>query len=206
MYINWLPVEPRFIRLTINDDYELSDLCAKYSKILGVFTTYSQALSFIEFNGGENPIEYPEFGDTHDPSGACLTISTITDELNLNLNNGNQIYIHIVIRGGTWNHTMRHNIEVDDPAYEVSEEERNNEDVYKVYLPINDICFQLWLLWSDPQVDADQGRVLCPSRQQMVWTVMHVAYRLESISTSPVFADVLPSEMWMLIMTFVKHQ
>ena len=34
------------------------------------------------------------------------------------------------------------------------------------------------------------------SRQQMVWTVMHVAERLE----------ILPSEMWLLIFTFVKHE
>ena len=60
--------------------------------------------------------------------------------------------------------------------------------------------------WSDPQIDASEGRVLSKSRQQMVWTVMHVALRLETTSTSPDFADVLPSEMWMLIMTFVKHE
>jgi hypothetical protein len=64
---------------------------------------------------------------------------------------------------------------------------------------------QLYLWWSDPQDDAGKGRVLSPSRRQMVWTVMHVAFRLETTSTSPDFADVLPSEMWMLIMTFVKH-
>ena len=44
-------------------------------------------------------------------------------------------------------------------------------------------------------LDAAEGRVLCRPRQQMVWTVMHVAERLEF----------LPSEMWMLIFTFVKH-
>ena len=65
---------------------------------------------------------------------------------------------------------------------------------------------QLWLWWSDPQEDAGEGRVLCPSRQQMVWTVMHVALRLETTSTSATLADVLPPEMWMLIMTFVKHE
>lgn len=65
---------------------------------------------------------------------------------------------------------------------------------------------QLYLWWSDPQDDAGKGRVLCPSRQQMVWTVMHVALRLETTSTSPELADVLPPEMWMLIMTFVKHE
>ena len=54
---------------------------------------------------------------------------------------------------------------------------------------------QLWLYWSDPEVDAGEHRVLCKSRQQMVWTVMHVAERLE----------ILPSEMWLLIFTFVKH-
>ena len=64
----------------------------------------------------------------------------------------------------------------------------------------------LYLWWSDPQDDAGQGRVLCPSRQQIVWTVMHVALRLETTSTSPVFADVLPPEMWMMIMTFVKQE
>ena len=55
---------------------------------------------------------------------------------------------------------------------------------------------KLWLHWSDPEVDAADKRVLCKSRQQMVWTVMHVAERLE----------ILPSEMWLLIMTFVKHE
>ena len=55
---------------------------------------------------------------------------------------------------------------------------------------------QLWLHWSDPEMDAADKRVLCRSRQQMVWTVMHVAERLE----------ILPSEMWMLIFTFVKHE
>ena len=65
---------------------------------------------------------------------------------------------------------------------------------------------QLWLWWSDPQDDAGEGRVLCPPRQQMVWAVMHVALRLETTSTSPTLADVLPSETWMLIMTFVKHE
>ncbi len=65
--------------------------------------------------------------------------------------------------------------------------------------------YHLWYWWSDPQDDACQGRVLSKSRQQMVWTVMHVALRLETTSTSPYFADVLPSEMWMLILTFVKH-
>lgn len=54
---------------------------------------------------------------------------------------------------------------------------------------------QLWLHWSDPEVDAAEGRGLCRPRQQMVWTVMHVAERLE----------ILPSEMWLLIFTFVKH-
>ena len=54
---------------------------------------------------------------------------------------------------------------------------------------------QLWFHWSDPEEDAADGRVLCRFRQQMVWTVMHVAERLE----------ILPSEMWMLIVTFVKH-
>jgi len=60
----------------------------------------------------------------------------------------------------------------------------------------------LYLWWSDPQQDACEGRVLSTSRQQMVWTVMHVALRLE---TDQPDADVLPPEMWMLIMTFVKH-
>jgi hypothetical protein len=55
---------------------------------------------------------------------------------------------------------------------------------------------QLWLHWSDPEMDAADKRVLCKSRQQMVWTVMHVAERLE----------ILPSEMWLLIFTFVKHE
>jgi hypothetical protein len=65
---------------------------------------------------------------------------------------------------------------------------------------------QLYLWWSDPHDDAGQGRVLSPSRQQMVWTVMHVALRLETISTSHVFADVLPLDIWLLIMTFVKKE
>ena len=55
---------------------------------------------------------------------------------------------------------------------------------------------QLWMHWSDPEMDAADKRVLCRSRQQMVWTVMHVAERLE----------ILPSEMWLLIFTFVKHE
>eukprot|EP00729_Bicosta_minor_P023189 gene23189-16996_t len=63
----------------------------------------------------------------------------------------------------------------------------------------------LYFWWSDPELDAGKGRVLSRSRQQMVWTVMHVALRLETTSTSPELADVLPPEMWMLIMTFVKH-
>ena len=199
-----------FIRFDIDEDYldqylppQLHNLYSKYVEILGVFTTYSQALRFIEENGGENPIEYPEFGDTYDRSGAHLTISTITDDICLDLKNGEQIYIHIVIRGGSWNHDMFRDIGVCG-ATEVSEEERNDKDVYKVYLPFNDICFELWLHWSDPETDAGEGRVLRKSRQQMVWTVMHVAHRLETTSTSTVFSDV-PSEMWKLIMTFVKH-
>ena len=55
---------------------------------------------------------------------------------------------------------------------------------------------QLRLWWSDPEVDAGEHRVLCRPRRQMVWIVMHVAERLE----------ILPSEMWMLIFTFVKHE
>ena len=55
---------------------------------------------------------------------------------------------------------------------------------------------QLRLWWSDPEVDAGEHRVLCRTRRQMVWMVMHVAERLE----------ILPSEMWMLIFTFVKHE
>ena len=54
---------------------------------------------------------------------------------------------------------------------------------------------ELWLSWSDPEMDAADKRVLLKSRRQMVWTVMHVAERL----------DIMPSEMWMLIFTFVKH-
>jgi len=52
----------------------------------------------------------------------------------------------------------------------------------------------LW--WSDPQQDAFARRVINPSRQQMVWTVMHVAFRL----------GVLSLAMWIRIMTFVKHE
>ena len=55
---------------------------------------------------------------------------------------------------------------------------------------------QLRLWWSDPEVDAGEHRVLCMPRRQMVWMVMHVAERLE----------ILPSEMWLLIFTFVKHE
>ena len=55
---------------------------------------------------------------------------------------------------------------------------------------------QLRLWWSDPEVDAGEHRVLCRPRRQMVWMVMHVAERFE----------ILPSEMWMLIFTFVKHE
>ena len=55
---------------------------------------------------------------------------------------------------------------------------------------------QLRLWWSDPEVDVGEHRVLCRPRRQMVWMVMHVAERLE----------ILPSEMWMLIFTFVKHE
>jgi len=65
---------------------------------------------------------------------------------------------------------------------------------------------QLWKWWSDPQQDAFDRRVLDRKRQQMVWTIMHVALRLETTSTSPELADVLPPEMWMLIMTFVKNE
>ena len=71
-------------------------MISKYSKVvleeIDKFIDGEDAIAVFDL-----PIEYPEFGDTHDPSGACLTISTITDELNLNLNNGNQIYIHIEI-------------------------------------------------------------------------------------------------------------
>ena len=64
---------------------------------------------------------------------------------------------------------------------------------------------QLWLKWSNPESDAFEGREVSPSRQQMVWTLMHVAHRLETTLTLSDFADVLPLEMWMLIMTFVEH-
>jgi len=57
------------------------------------------------------------------------------------------------------------------------------------------LCTLLSRFWSDPEVDANEGRVLSMARRQMVWTVMHVAERLE----------ILPSEIWLLIMTFVKH-
>jgi len=55
---------------------------------------------------------------------------------------------------------------------------------------------QHWMWWSDPQQDAREGRTLCKNRRRMVWTVMHVGERI----------DVLPSELWMLIMTFVKNE
>lgn len=54
---------------------------------------------------------------------------------------------------------------------------------------------ELWLHWSDPEAAARGPRTMSRSHQQMVWTVMHVAERL----------DILPSEMWMLIFTFVKQ-
>jgi len=56
-------------------------------------------------------------------------------------------------------------------------------------------CVELWLHWSDPQSDSTEGRVIPLLRQNMVWTVMHVAERL----------DILPYEIWMLIFTFVRY-
>ena len=55
---------------------------------------------------------------------------------------------------------------------------------------------ELWLHWSDPEMDAAEKRVLPKFRQQMVWTVMHCAERL----------DIMHPEMWLLIFTFVKHE
>jgi len=55
---------------------------------------------------------------------------------------------------------------------------------------------QLWMHWSDPETDAAEKRVLKNSRKWMVWTVKHIAERLE----------ILPDELWLLIFTFVKHE
>jgi hypothetical protein len=74
--------------------------------------------------------------------------------------------------------------------------------------------YHLWYWWSDPETDAGEGRVLRKSRQQMVWTVMHVAQRLENMLVAECLENMhvterlenLPSEMWLLIMTFVKHE
>ena len=65
---------------------------------------------------------------------------------------------------------------------------------------------QLWLWWSDPQSDACDGRVLDRKRQQMVWTLMLVTLRLDTTSSSSEPSYVLPLEMWMMIITFVKHE
>ena len=59
---------------------------------------------------------------------------------------------------------------------------------------------QLW--WSDPDQDAAGGRAVCRSRKEMVWTVMHVAHRLETTLQT----EALEPELWMLIFTFVKHE
>ena len=62
---------------------------------------------------------------------------------------------------------------------------------------------QLQLWWSDPEQDAGAGQAVSRARKQMVWTVLHVAHRLET--TVMESTDVLPPELWMLIFTFVKH-
>ena len=54
-------------------------------------------------------------------------------------------------------------------------------------------ALDLW--WSDPEQDAGKGRVLGVSRRKMVWMMMHIAERLE----------ILPSELWLLIITFVEN-
>ena len=64
---------------------------------------------------------------------------------------------------------------------------------------------QLWRWWSHPEQDGADGRAVCKARHHTVWAVMHVARRLETASTSPDLTDFLPSEMWMLILTFVKN-
>jgi len=53
---------------------------------------------------------------------------------------------------------------------------------------------QMWLHWSDPQSVANDSHLhSSTSRRELVWTVMHVEERL----------DILPSEMWMLIFSFI---
>ena len=184
MNTNWLTL-PKFIGLDIDETYfqylppQQHELCSKYAEILGVFTTYSQALRFIEENGGENPIEYPEFGDTYDRSGAHLTISTITDEIYLDLKNGEQIYIHIVIRGGSWNHDMCRDIGVCG-ATEVSEEEINNKDVFEVYLPDSEASFEMWLYHLRVRVDdiEDESDVLEEELEELQLRLIIIKRRL----------------------------
>jgi hypothetical protein len=69
---------------------------------------------------------------------------------------------------------------------------------------------QLQLWWSDPEQDAGEGqgwkaRVVSRARKQMVWTVLHVAQRLETTLMELTDAYALPPELWMIIFTFVKH-
>jgi len=61
-------------------------------------------------------------------------------------------------------------------------------------------ALQLW--WSDPDIDVGNGRVLSRSRKQMVWTVMHSAYKSSEVLE---LLPVLEPELWMLVFTFVKH-
>lgn len=61
----------------------------------------------------------------------------------------------------------------------------------------------LYRFWSDPQKDAGPGRVLSRSRQQMVWTVMHSAYKSSKVLE---LLPVLKPKLWMLVFTFVKNE
>lgn len=56
--------------------------------------------------------------------------------------------------------------------------------------------YNMWVYWSDPQSDVASGRIMHISRTRMVAMLLHIAERL----------DILPSELWMLIMTFVKNE
>jgi len=62
-------------------------------------------------------------------------------------------------------------------------------------------ALQLW--WSDPDIDVGNRRVLSRSRKQMVWTVMHSAYKSSEVLE---LLPVLEPELWMLVFTFVKNE
>ena len=57
--------------------------------------------------------------------------------------------------------------------------------------------------WSDPEDDAREGRVLSRSRKQMLWTVMHSAYKSSEVLE---LLPVLEPKLWKLVFTFVKHE